>query len=173
MYMLRAINGWVEIRMIQEWVNACSHSRGPGGLPAPAGGSARSAKVTGPPSTSRIGASIDSSMCTPMCTLNIAIEYRPMPDDVATRMVAQPVSQATVRPTGQVVAQQYLGSAGLRRNSARRCGLAQRHRDPYRREHDQHLDATQPQDGRAITAIDHRCHRAAAVQPADHAQRQQ
>jgi hypothetical protein len=62
------------IRTIQERVNASSHSRGPGGLPAPATGSARNASVTGPPSTSRIGAIIDNSMCTAICRLNIAIE---------------------------------------------------------------------------------------------------
>ena len=51
---------------------ARSHSRGPGGSPSPAAGSARSASVTGAPSTSRIGTSIDSSMCAAMCMLNIA-----------------------------------------------------------------------------------------------------
>ncbi len=44
----------------------------PGGSPRPAAGSARNARLTGPPNTSRIGTSIDSSMCAAMCMLNIA-----------------------------------------------------------------------------------------------------
>ena len=51
---------------------ASSHSRGPGGSSPPAAGSARSASVTGAPSTSSTGTSIDSSMCAAMCMLNIA-----------------------------------------------------------------------------------------------------
>lgn len=54
------------------------------------GGSARRASVTGPPSTSRTGATIDISMWVPMCTLNIAGAYRPMPDEVASRITRQP-----------------------------------------------------------------------------------
>ena len=69
-------------------------------MPFPAVGSARSASVTGAPSTSRIGVSIDSSMCAAMCMLNIAGMYRPTPDDVANSSTAQPSSQATVRPVG-------------------------------------------------------------------------
>ncbi len=66
----------------------------------PADGSARSASVTGAPSTSRIGVSIDNSMWAVMCMLNIAGMYRPRPDDVVNSSTAQPSSQATVRPTG-------------------------------------------------------------------------
>ncbi len=40
--------------------------------PSPAGGRARSAKVTGPPSTSSTGTNMLRVMCSPMCTLNIA-----------------------------------------------------------------------------------------------------
>ena len=41
---------------------ASSHSRIPGGSSRPAAGNARNARPTGPPNTSRIGTSIDSSM---------------------------------------------------------------------------------------------------------------
>jgi hypothetical protein len=58
--------------------------------------------VTGAPSTSRIGVSIDSSMCAAMCMLNMAGIYRPTPDDVANSRTRHPSSHATVRPTGHV-----------------------------------------------------------------------
>ena len=67
-----ATNGLVSTRENRECSAASSHSRGPGGSLRPAVGNARSASVIGAPSTSRIGASIDSSMWAIMCMLNIA-----------------------------------------------------------------------------------------------------
>ena len=51
---------------------ASSHSRGPGGRSLPAVGNARSARVTGAPSTSSTGTNIDNIMCAAMCMLNMA-----------------------------------------------------------------------------------------------------
>ncbi len=50
--------------------SATSSSRGPRGRPLPAGRRARSARVIGAPSSSRIGTSIDSTMCCIMWALN-------------------------------------------------------------------------------------------------------
>ncbi|CAB4892548.1 unannotated protein [freshwater metagenome] len=77
-----------------------NHSRIPGTPSLPAAGRTRNDNVSAPPSASRTGASIDSIMCPVMCTLNTAVEYRPMPDDVLISSVRQPRTQATVRPTG-------------------------------------------------------------------------
>ncbi len=49
-----------------------SSSRGPV-EPRPATGSARSARVTGAPSSSRIGDSMEITMCCTMCTLNMTM----------------------------------------------------------------------------------------------------
>ncbi len=77
-----------------------THSRGPGGADAPAGDSARRARVTGPPSTSSTGISIDIIMWAIMWTLNIAAEYAPRPDDVVTSSNTAPRVNEIVRPTG-------------------------------------------------------------------------
>ncbi len=78
-----------------------SHSRGPVRCGAVAGRIARSARVTGAPSTSGIGASMLSSMCWLMCTLSRTGPYSPSPLDVATTTTSRPASQAMVRPSGQ------------------------------------------------------------------------
>ena len=96
-----ATTGWVTNRDQPLCSPASSHSRGPGGLPLPAEGNARRANVVGAPSTSRMGTSIDNSMCAAMCMLNIAGMYRPSPDDVVNNSSPQPSSQAVVRPAGQ------------------------------------------------------------------------
>lgn len=62
--------GCVTRRAYQLCRNTLSHSRGPRSPRCLAGCSARNASVIGAPNTSRIGTSIDSSMCCTMCTLN-------------------------------------------------------------------------------------------------------
>ncbi|CNH68762.1 Uncharacterised protein [Mycobacterium tuberculosis] len=64
--------GLVRIRETRLCSAASSHSRMPGGSSRRAAGRARNAKLTGAPSTSRIGTSMESPMCATMCMLNIA-----------------------------------------------------------------------------------------------------
>ena len=67
-----AITGYEVNEVIGECTRRRIHSRGPGSSPGRADGSARSARVTGAPSTSSTGTNMFSVMCSPMCTLNIA-----------------------------------------------------------------------------------------------------
>ena len=78
-----------------------SHSRGPGGLPCPAGGNARSANVAGVPSTSRTGRNMFRLMCSAMWTLNIADPYAFNPELLTISNPAQPASQHRVCAGGQ------------------------------------------------------------------------
>lgn len=96
----------------------------PLGRPVESCGIARSAIVTGAPSTSRIGTSIDNSMCATMCTLNIAGMYRPSPEDVVISSVAQPSSHATVRPAGHASPRRRLGEHQTAVLGAEQVGLA-------------------------------------------------
>ena len=65
-------------------------------------GRVRSARVTGAPSASDSGTTIDSSMCWTMCTLSSVVSYAASPDVVANRKAPIPTTtNATVRPTGQ------------------------------------------------------------------------
>ena len=62
----------------------------------------RSASVTGAPSASASGTTIDSSMCWTMCTLSRVVSYAASPDVVAKKNVPIPTTtNASVRPTGQ------------------------------------------------------------------------
>src|SRR5690625_1985362 len=81
-------------------MNSTTHSRGPGGLPRPAAGRARSANVSGPPSASNTGTSIEMSMWPTMWLAKSAIMYIPSPELVVTNRITQPDTQNAVRPTG-------------------------------------------------------------------------
>ena len=65
-----AIAGWATTRTNLLCRIVVSHSRGPRSPLRAAGLSARSARVTGAPSTRKIGTSMDSVMCSAMCALN-------------------------------------------------------------------------------------------------------
>src|SRR5438477_537468 len=91
-----ATAGFDSTRISGEWTTHTIHSRGPGILSSRAGGSARNASVTGPPSTSRTGTNILSVMCAPILTLNIAEPYAARPELVATSNARHPVIQAMV-----------------------------------------------------------------------------
>ena len=61
----------------------------------------RSASVTGAPSASASGTSIDSSMCWTMWALSSVVSYAARPDIVANAKVPIPTTtNAKVRPTG-------------------------------------------------------------------------
>ena len=82
-------------------MNSTIHSRGPGGLPRPAAGRARSARVNGPPSARHTGASIEMSMCPTMWLEKSAIMYIPIPELVVRNRITQPATQNAVRPADQ------------------------------------------------------------------------
>lgn len=80
---------------------AVSHSRGPRSPRIRAGLSARSASVTGAPTTRKIGVSMFSTMCCAMCTLNRIGAYLATPVWVTATMVRSPRNQETVRAVDQ------------------------------------------------------------------------
>jgi hypothetical protein len=93
-------SGWLKNRAGPLCSAAVSHSRAPENAGSVLGGTARSARVTGPPSTSRIGTSMASAMCWIMCTLNSTGPYRARPLLVTISSGAQPASHDAVRVHG-------------------------------------------------------------------------
>ncbi len=93
--------GCVMKRENRECRNASSIARGETSPGWRGPGSVRSARVIGAPSTRKIGATIDSSMCDAMWALNSTCEYSPSPPNVAqamTTMPSEPRDRAPDRP---------------------------------------------------------------------------
>ena len=95
-----ATTGLVRNRETGLLMNTTSHSRGPWMPFFPAGGRARSSSVIGPPSTQKTGMSMVSIMCCSMCGANIAMEYRPSPEQVTKMSVRLPSVHQITRLTG-------------------------------------------------------------------------
>src|SRR5579875_2248644 len=94
-----AVIGWVRKRPSAEASMRPAQSATPGS-PGTDGGAAFLARVSGAPRASSSGAMQASMESLVMCTAKLTGSYRPMPDDVATRMTAQPPSQDATRPGG-------------------------------------------------------------------------
>ena len=94
-------NGWVTNRVTGECSPQMIHSRGPRAPPV-AAGITRRARVIGPPSTRKTGASIASAMWETMCRVNDTGAYHATPEQVAQITTLHPSTQDTSRMTGHV-----------------------------------------------------------------------